>query len=170
MTATSYWPPAAREGIEIFEAEPVHTAVIRRDNFPMADMKTLFDEGLSLLIGALLARGIAPIGPAFSLHNRVPRDTADIEVGVPIATALTETIDVGKGYEVIASIIPGGKVAGLSHIGSYSGLGDAWGTLMGRLMARDMPPSFPFWEVYVTEPSPDMDVSTLRTDLYSALK
>ena len=36
---------------------------------------------------------------------------------------------------------------------------------MGGIVAADKAPAFPFWEVYVTEPSPDMDPATLRTDL-----
>ena len=28
----------------------------------------------------------------------------------------------------------------------------------------------PFWEVYTTEPTPDMDPATLRTDLFTVLE
>jgi hypothetical protein len=30
-------------------------------------------------------------------------------------------------------------------------------------------PALPFWEIYVTEPSPEADPSTMRTDLVTLL-
>ena len=38
------------------------------------------------------------------------------------------------------------------HVGGYDNLGDSWCALA-------------MWEVYVTEPIPDADPATLRTDL-----
>jgi effector-binding domain-containing protein len=40
---------------------------------------------------------------------------------------------------------------------------------MEALAAGGTPPGTPFWEVYVTEPSPDMNPATLRTDLFTVL-
>ena len=37
---------------------------------------------------------------------------------------------------------------------------------MGAIGGMGRAPGSPFWEVYVTEPSPDMDPATLRTDLF----
>lgn len=37
--------------------------------------------------------------------------------------------------------------------------------MMQQVAADGRQPALPFWEVYVTEPSPEMDPATLRTDL-----
>ena len=40
---------------------------------------------------------------------------------------------------------------------------------MGQVAAAGETPELPFWEVYVTEPSPEMDPADLRTDLFTRL-
>lgn len=161
--------PFPRTEIEIFEAEDVPTAVLRRDNFPMNQMRTLFDQGVAAMFPALAQRSIQPIGPAFSLHYRVPTDTTDLEVGFPLSAPMTEEIDAGKDFVVEPSVLPGGRIASISHVGPYAGLGPAWGAFMNRLAADGHQIGLPFWEVYFTEPSPDIDPATIRTDLYARL-
>ena len=70
------------------------------------------------------------------------------------------------GRRIAASELPAGDVAVISHLGAYDGLGQAWGRLMGSVGAMGRTPGTPFWESYVTEPSPNMDPATLRTDLF----
>lgn len=53
-----------------------------------------------------------------------------------------------------------------SYIGPYEGLGEEWGRMMGEIAARGLAPGMPCWESYVTDPTPDTDPATLRTDLY----
>ena len=40
---------------------------------------------------------------------------------------------------------------------------------MAAVIADGREPAFPFWEVYVTEPTPDADPASLRTDLFTRL-
>ena len=37
---------------------------------------------------------------------------------------------------------------------------------MASVVAAGRAPAFPFWEVYVTEPTPDVDPGSMRTDLF----
>ena len=67
---------------------------------------------------------------------------------------------------IVPSELPAGRVAVVSHLGGFDGLGRAWGRLLGEIQGRGLSAGTPFWESYVTEPSPDMDPATLRTDLY----
>ena len=160
MTDTRATPPP----IEFAEVEAVPTVVVAARDYPMGELPTLFDSTFRVLFPALAERGIAPAGAAFSLYHRSPGATADLEVGIPVATALTEPITVGD-VVLTPSTLPAGSVATASHLGSYDGLGDAWGNFMAAIVASGRAPSLPFWEVYVTEPRPDMDPATLRTDL-----
>ena len=66
---------------------------------------------------------------------------------------------------VTASVLPAGRIARGVHSGSFDGLGDAWGALIGAVAADGLTPGSTMWEVYLTEPSPDMDPADLRTEL-----
>ena len=160
----------ARASIEIFDAEEVPTAVIKRNDFPMQDMRMLFDEGLSALFPAISKRSVKPAGPVFSLHHRMPTKTTDLEVGLPIDAPFSGQIDAGEDFIIEPSVMPAGKVAAISHVGPYAGLPGAWGSFMQKLAADGHRIGVPFWEVYLTEPGPDVDPETLRTDLYVLLE
>lgn len=167
-------PPAAHVpatdpgAVEITTADAVPTAVVRVTNYPMSNMRELFDSAFQAIFPALAERGLAPVGAPFSLHTRMPTETVDMEVGVPISGNFGD--DVAAGDVVVsASELPAGDIARTSYVGPYDGLGEAWGTFMGSVMGTGRAPAFPFWEVYVTEPSPAADPATLRTDLVTSL-
>lgn len=163
-----YLTDAARPEPTVLSVPEVPTAVVRATNHPMSEMTSLFDGTFSALFPSLAAAGIAPVGPAFSLHHRIPTDTSDLEIGVPIDRPLAAPIEAG-GVRIEPGVLPGGDVAAVSYLGGYDGLGEAWGAFMGAVAESGRPPAFPFWEVYVTEPTPDLDPATLRTDLYTSL-
>ncbi|GAA1723158.1 GyrI-like domain-containing protein [Brachybacterium phenoliresistens] len=154
----------------IAQAPAVPTAVVRQEGFAMYDMPSLMDGTFSHLPQALAEAGIAPIGPAFSLHHRAPVDTADLEVGFPVDSPPSAPITLPSGFVVEASELPAGRVAMTSHIGGYGGLGEAWGRFTRSVGDRGEQMVHPFWELYVTAPTPDTDPATLRTDLVSLLE
>lgn len=152
--------------LEITEAPTVPTLVVQAHDYPMDQMPALFDSTFRTLYPALAERGVDPAGAAFSLHHRMPSESADLEVGVPVATALTEPITVGD-VVLTPSTLPAGTVATTSYHGPYEGLGEAWGAFMNAIAEAGREPVFPLWEVYVTQPTPDTDPATLRTDLFT---
>ena len=158
-----------RTDLVVLQVADVPTVVVSVVDYPMDDMSALFDQAFTALFPALAAAGITPVAPPFSLHHRMPTETGDFEVGIPVDKALTEPIDV-DGVRIEASSLPGGDIATLSHLGSYEALGEAWGGLMAAVIADGREPAFPFWEVYVTEPTPDLDPATLQTDLHTRLE
>ena len=57
-------------------------------------------------------------------------------------------------------------MAKLVHHGGLDGLPEgAWERLAGWIDEKGLAPGADIWEVYVTEPSPDMDPADLRTEL-----
>ncbi len=164
----SYLIAAPRLDTAVATVDAIPTAVVRATDHPLAEMATLFDTTFQALFPALAAAGISPVGPAFSLHHRMPTDTSDLEVGIPIDRPLEAPIEAG-GVLIEPSSLPAGDVATRSYLGGYDGLGEAWGAFMASVVAAGRAPAFPFWEVYVTEPTPDADPATLRTELYTAL-
>lgn len=152
------------------QAPEVLTAVVVRHDFPMYEMPSLMDGTFSHLAEALEKAGVHPIGPAFALHHRAPVATADLEVGFPVDSALEGTLTLPNGFEVVGSRIPGGRVAWISHVGGYAGLAEKWGAFTEEVGESEEQMAYPFWEFYVTAPTPDTDPATLRTDLFSMLE
>lgn len=153
----------------IVETAEIPTGVVRFADWSMERMEEAFDATFSRLPDALAAQGLAPAGPAFSLHHRMPEDTADFEVGLPLSAPLGAAIETPGGLRIEASRLPGGRVAAVSAIGGYDRLSEAWGALMEAVAAAGDRPELPFWEVYVSEPTPEADPATLRTDLFTRL-
>ena len=71
--------PTPATAVEYVEVSAVPTVVVRARDYPMDQMPALFDSTFSAMFPALAQRGIAPAGPPFSLHHRIPDATADLE-------------------------------------------------------------------------------------------
>ncbi len=126
---------------------------------PIAELASFFDQSFTTLASVTSSQGVEITGPAFALYHDRPGETADLEVGFPTAQRVTSA----NGVEV--GSLPPGRVARLVHHGSYDELGSSWTQLEGWLRDRGLEPATSFWEVYVTEPSPEMDPADLRTEL-----
>lgn len=154
---------------EFLEVPEVHTVVAKFTDFPMSDMPSAFDATFQALFPELEGLGITPTGPAMSLHYRLPAETATFEVGIPVDQALDNEYVTAAGITLTPSTLPAGRVARISHLGAYDQLGEAWEHFMQSVTDSGQRPNLPFWEVYVTEPTPDTDPATLRTDLYTKI-
>ena len=107
----------------------------------------------------------ASSGPAFALYRGDPATSFDLELGFPVARPLVAPV---PGEVVVEpSFIPAGEALTLTHFGAYDALPQAWAVLSAAAAATGFVPTF-FYEVYVTEPSPQTDPATLRTDLFLA--
>ena len=127
---------------------------------PMVEIADFFDRSFSELTTALERQGIAPTGPAFARYAGPPGETVDLDVGFPVRGSVAP---VGQ---VHPSLLPAGPVARLVHAGGYDQLGESWGRLGAWIAEQRLTPGADLWEVYVTEPSPDMDPADLRTELF----
>lgn len=155
--------------LEVFEAQQVPTLVLKVHGQPMDRLPAVFDTVFRAIFPAMAANGLAPAGPAFALYHRTPDETVDFEVGMPLAASAQSAIETGDGVRLEPSWLPAGRTARVSHLGGYDQLGAAWAGFMGQVTAAGETAELPFWEVYVTEPSPEMDPAQLRTDLFTRL-
>ncbi len=140
--------------------DPVPTVVVRHRGVRMDQLRDLFDAGFS----ALAASGAVLAGPAFAVYRGDLGATFDLDIGFPVAEPPAEPVAVA-GLTLEASELPGGEWLGLTHLGSYDRLGESWGRLAQAADERELRGSA-MLEVYVTEPSPEIDPDTLRTDLF----
>lgn len=155
--------------VTYLEAPELATVVNVAKNHPMTQMRDLFDSTFQALFSAVGTQGLRPIGPAFSLHHRLPTDTCDIEVGIPVDRPLEASLSTDSGITLTPSVLPAGAIAITSHLGAYDQLDQAWGQFLQEITAAGHELALPFWEIYVTEPAPDIDPATLRTDLVTRL-
>ena len=164
-------------GVRLLRAPAVPTVVVRAADVRLATISELFDAVFGTAFPAAFAQGLTPAGPAFALYTRLTDGAdpvADVEIGFPLDGPLLEQLDdepvEAGGLRVVASVLPAADVAVTSHLGGYDGLGQAWSHFLGQIGAMGRAPGTPFWEAYVTEPSPDMNPADLRTDLYCVVR
>ena len=143
---------------ELADLTEISTAVIH-GVVPMAEIAGFFDRSFSELAIVLDRQGIAPTGPAFARYAGPPGETVDLEVGFPVRDS------VAPEGQVCPSCLPAGAVARLVHAGGYDQLGESWGRLGAWITEQGLAPGADLWEVYLTEPRPDMDPADLRTEL-----
>ncbi|WP_349826735.1 GyrI-like domain-containing protein [Brevibacterium litoralis] len=170
---TTSEPGAAANGTEETGADPriitvaaTPAAVVSGTNVPFADIAGFYDKAYPAIAEVLEHHQLTPIGPAYGLMTRMPTETMDLEVGFALDHALPVARKSAGGVQVEPSSLPGGLVATTTYVGPYEGLGGAWESFMSAIPGTGHTPRMPFWEVYVTEPGPDADPATMRTDLY----
>ncbi|WP_309081827.1 GyrI-like domain-containing protein [Zhihengliuella sp.] len=151
---------------EIVSLSSARTAVVRGQDIRFEDLREFYDSAFAALAEVLEAEGLIPVGPGFGLMTREPTDSLDLEVGFAVDHALVGTRTASSGVEVVPSEIPGGPTAVTSHLGSFDELAGAWEQFMGWIAEKGYTASLPFWELYVTEPRPEMGPEELRTDLF----
>ena len=143
---------------EIVELAEMPTAVIR-GVVPAAELPSFYDRSFPALFRAAQAQGVSPVSAAFGLYRGQPTDTVDLEVGFVTDRTIRPDGD------VVPSTLPAGGVARRVHAGGFDGLGASWEGLRSWMAEQGLSPGPVFWEVYLTEPSPDMDPADLRTEL-----
>ncbi|MER6677411.1 GyrI-like domain-containing protein [Streptomyces sp. NPDC000983] len=143
---------------ELVTLDPATTAVVR-GVVPVFELREFFDASFSALARTVEAQRITLLGPAFGLYHGESEATLDLEVGFVTDRAVTPE-DV-----VVPGALPGGRVARLTHCGSFDGLGASWERLHAWMAARGLSAGEDRWETYVTRPTPDMDPAELRTEL-----
>nr|WP_308220278.1 GyrI-like domain-containing protein [Kineococcus sp. TRM81007] len=151
------------QGPHLTTVPPVSTAVVRGAVAP-EELATFFDGSFAALAAELRAQGVVPTGAAHALYRSVSGPRWEVEVGLPVDRSVQRAAGVGPGQ------LPGGRAATLVHEGAYDGLGSTWERLQGWVTRQGLTRGPVFWEVYLTEPSPDADPDDLRTALFQPVE
>lgn len=171
-------PPAAAAGASRPEPELRELAeqatVAMRFRRPMAtvDVGALVDLALPAVGARIEADGLAIDGPPFVRYLDWGGETADLEIGFPVAgvAAVAPALpDALPGAGPGRSMLPGGPAAVIEHVGPYPDLPATWGRLMTWIWDRDLEPAGPTWESYVDSPIL-VDVAILRTEVVRPLR
>jgi effector-binding domain-containing protein len=122
------------------------------------------------VFGWLGARGIEPAGAPFLRYRLIDMERQlEVEAGVPVVATAA-----GDG-EVVAGMLPAGRYAALTHVGSFDGLVAAtaalldWAAQQGLAWDVTDTPEGQRWgcrlEVYETDPAEQPDMSKWETQL-----
>ena len=145
-------------GPHIAQTAAEATAVIRI-TVSRAEIQRVMGPAYRELMDAVAAQGIATAGPWFTHHLRIPDDTFDFEVGVPVTAPVAATGRVQPG-ELRAAM-----VARTIHRGPYEGLPAAWGEFAAWIAAQGQRPAAELWERYLAGPESGADPAAWRTEL-----
>ena len=126
---------------------------------PRDEIRNVMGASHRELMEAVAAQGVVPAGPWFTHHFKVPDETFDFEIGVPVQTPIAAAGRVRPGE------LPATRVARTVYHGPYEGLGSAWGEFMSWIGAQGQAPAQDLWEVYVAGPESGPDPTTWRTEL-----
>lgn len=162
MEQTQAQEPEQGQEPELVEVESTPTAVVR-GSVPMTEITDFYDRSFTQVAAVVQHQGVSPQG-AFGLYLAPPAEVIELEVGFVVDRAVEAADD------VVPSTLPGGRVARLVFHGAYDGLGEAWARLVAWVGEQGLAPAGGMWEVYVTEPTPDTDPATLRTDLFCPVR
>ena len=147
----------------ITQSEEVLTAQIPL-TVPTSEIHQVMGPGIQEVYATLGAQGIPPAGPWITHHRRVPTDTFDFEICVPVKTP------VRPEGRVVPGQLRAARVARTVYHGGYGGLGEAWGEFMGWIEATGLKPAGDLWEVYLVGPESGDDASAYRTELNRPLE
>jgi len=126
---------------------------------PWAEMRHVMMPGLSELRAAVAAQGIGADGAWFTYHFRMPTDTLDFAICVPVVSPPTQ---IGR---VESMLLPAETVVRATMRGDYSGLAAAWGTLRDWVAANGHSIGPAFWESYIVGLETSADPADWRTEL-----
>lgn len=170
MSAAPFTPAEPVTEPTIIDAPEWQTIVARTDDASMSRIRELMDSGFAAVGHALSQEGLRPAGAAFARYSSDPsHEPFVLELGYPLAEALDEPVHIDDTV-VIPSSLPAGRVATVSHVGAYERLGESWSALHTWVEQQGHARESAFWEVYVTEPTPDADPESMRTDLFLPLR
>lgn len=146
------------ESPRILTTSAQHAAVIRV-TVPRERIQHVVGPGIEEVLATVAAQGIEVAGAWFTRHLRIPGDTFEMEIGVPVARP------VQPAGRVVPVMLPAQRVARTVHAGCYGGLPQAWDEFRAWVEQAGHATRLPVWESYVLDPSTSADPARWRTEL-----
>ena len=175
--ATSAPADAARPEPEIHDlAERVTVAMRIVEPMATVDVGAEVDRTLPAVRARIGAAGLAIGGPPYVRYHDWGNETADLEIGFPVAAPGATALATLAALPVAAaggapgrSSLPGGPSAVALHIGPRPDLPVTWGRLMTWTWDRDLASAGPTWESYVDD-TDLVDAPVLRTEVFRPIR
>ncbi len=142
----------------VIVTSPLPVAMLRlKVTWP--EMRHVMRPGLAEVMAALAAQGVTATGPWLNRHFRMPTDTLDFAICVPVASPV---LPVGR---VEPGTLPATAAARTVMHGDYVGLGAAWGELRDWIAGQGHTAGPEFRECYTAGPEMYPNPADWRTEL-----
>ena len=130
---------------------------------PRAEMQAAIHSALTEISAALQVQDVAPSGPWFAHHHKVPTDTFDFDVCFPVKQEVTISGQLQMGA------IPETEVVRTAFHGSYDGLPAAWSEFTSWIRTKGYKTREDSFEVYSIGPRETKEPGGWQTDLIAPL-
>jgi len=144
---------------KILNVEPMQGLSITDNCTPMG-LPDKYDELYAELREIIKKQGLDGNGQAFGIYYSFTNDNVKVEAGYVIDGTPKE-----EGRAKITQTYSGRTICA-RHVGSYSGLGEAWGEFNKWIKENNYKAAGNCYEMYVNDPGNEKDDSKLITDLY----
>jgi len=143
---------------------PAQEAAVIRLTIPRSQMPKQFGPAVGELLQELNRQGIEPVGAVFAHHFRITPETFDFELGIKVATPVSDNGRVRRGA------LPAVKAARAIYSGPYEGLPGAWDEFGEWMKSNGLEQAEDLWELYSVGPQSTPDPANWRTELNRPLK
>ncbi len=126
---------------------------------PRNEIQNVMGPGIGEIMATLEKQGVVATGPWFSHHLKIDPGIFDFEICFPVKELFTPEGRVTNGH------LPSVKAARTIYHGPYEGLGEAWSEFDTWIVSQGLTPAESLLETYLTDPFPNPDPSTYRTEL-----
>ncbi len=147
-------------------AQPV---LVMRRRVKLTEIGSALAEVLPSVFKHAQQSGAAIAGQPFTRYLEWGPGLVTIEAGIPVVASGNESDD-GKrasgGSEIVATCLPGGPVATVTHTGPYEKLALAHAAIQQWIESQGLLAAGPPWETYTTDPADYPDPQDWKTDVF----
>lgn len=136
--------------ISLRETRERLVASVRARSHPR-ELRQIIASAQDEVLDVIGAEGLAPAGPMFTRYHRLG-PIAEVEVGVPLMQT------VRPHPRVMNSTLPAGSAVHATCIGSRAKLVQTVNALHEHVQAAGLKAAGGYWEYYLTEPIPGLDL------------
>ena len=126
---------------------------------PSSEIMTHMSAGIAAVRQVMADQGLKPTGAWLTHHFKVPDQTFDFEICLPVDQ------DVISQGRVTPGELRATRAARTVYHGDYAGLGNGWGEFMSWIKAENLTMAGDFWEVYSVGPDDSANPADWRTQL-----
>lgn len=126
---------------------------------PSNEIMSHMTTGLAEVRQVLADQGVKSTGAWFTHHFKVPDQTFDFEICLPVSQ------DIKSQGRVIPGELRAAHIARTVYHGNYDGLPHGWGEFLNWLKSENLTMAGDFWEVYSVGPDDSANPADWRTQL-----
>ena len=133
---------------------------------PVAEIPDFLGKAYATVTEHVARSGLVFAGAPFARYRPLDDEFAEfeIEAGFPVLSGAEGSA------EVVASTLPGGIAAVVTHVGPYDQMKPAYQAIEAWIVEHDSQAEGPAWEVYYSDPIEQPNPANWRTEIVQPYK